>query len=160
MSLHPRQSPYPHFTSLSLSLSFSLSLSLSLGERGREREGELRKSTTSREANTFWWFTLIKLMEWNACALADSTTIAILDTRLGLEFRLEVWRELREYVGMYVQKFAFLASVTRQTEVVYKELHLKATQKCYHSCPEGQKPELENSESGVGFFLHAHMQFL
>jgi len=99
-------------------------------------------------------------MEWNACALADSTTIPILDTRLGLESRLEVCRGLRKYVGMYVQKFAFLASVTRQTEVVYKELHLKATQKCYHSCPEGQKPELGNSESGVGFFTCTHAIFI
>lgn len=28
-------------------------------------------------ANTFRWFTLIKLMERNACALADSTAISI-----------------------------------------------------------------------------------
>lgn len=38
--------------------------------------------------------------------------------------------------GMCVQKFAFLVSsadvVTRQTEVVYKELHLKSTQQCSH----------------------------
>lgn len=33
----------------------------------------------SRASSTFRWFTLIKLMEWNACALADSTSIPILD---------------------------------------------------------------------------------
>jgi len=55
-------------------------------------------------------------------------------TRLRFRFRFHkaiyglcVWR-------MCVQKFAFLGSsadiVTRQTEVVYKELHLKSTRQC------------------------------
>jgi len=63
----------------------------------------------------------------------------------------------RMYVGMYVQKFAFLASVTRQTEVVYKELHLKATQKCYHSCPETRN---QSREFGLWFLTCTHAIFM
>lgn len=43
---------------------------------------------------------------------------------------------ISKHVRLCAQKFAFLVSVadivTRQTEVVYKELHLKGTQQCTH----------------------------
>lgn len=80
------------------------------------------EASPGEESHTFRWFTLIKLMKWNACV------------RVCVLTRLQFWFRFRLGFGL-LYPLSYPAEIyisggqsrtpTRQ-EVVYKELHLKA----------------------------------
>lgn len=112
--------------------------------------GRVESTLDSRRvANTFRWFTLIKLMEWNACVLALLTRLC--STRLQFFYFRTTQYPISLPLGFMCRNLHFWQRRhTPRQEVVYKELHLKAALRmCPCSCPAVAVSS-----------LRAHMQFL